>query len=1110
MMEALQAISWRKYLIAFIISAFLFSPIMACGADGENAPGPGNVYRGDSFTGTATYAQIESTSSTFAIDSGSLTLTGNLNGVLLTGATPTITLANSGDANLYLQKGTLTVNELKVLSRKGTAFLHIGSGAAGNLETVTINGNISGIPQGAAPNLANVSNIIVNGANLVVNGRFGGGGGYVGHVSVLNGNVTLLKTTSASNEIGILTVNPNFTVTSEGRLNIVQNLNLAPGSKLIVTELAEHFHIMSQLNRNTGKGLQPGSNIISARTIKFSDFFGTGGGIKGASGKIQSSENIEAFSNEKYYDLLQGDGSLTLEADGSITARDINADTIKAGAAITTTGSLTGQDIEAGTDILSAGAITGGAVSAKRDINAASIAADSATAKRNLITGSPPQGGQIVLASAGKQITPTGTLTASTISGQLVAAGEISDQPGLEGHVGAAKLMVVKNTGATPTSGNFTLHNGSFAFVGTEPAGASGYNEDGSIASHSESAWIGGDMSVNNTGASSFTTLGVGGSTRISGGSLSGDVLNTASAQLGGGITANINRLNITAPAGFVAIGAPSDSGVSQVSITNLALNGAELWVGAGGGSARAVIPNFIANGAAGNFTDSDIHVGHNGMLSLGAADAAWLPELAATAAMPQSAAVLGVASPFTLGGGLYVDSAWEQPAGQSRMRPGWSAGEISFSGNSLFVMDGSKAETNYAGAPVATAALPAGISGALSSTASATANVGAGAKIYIDGVTPGRTYVALGKNISTVYEDDTAWNGANLLTSNPLLALTRLGDGKEGQFAVIEEAPHAKQIAAASAVPRLSRSASEIMESAIYYRIRLGHEDLNRRDWALWALPVYERINEFGLDGGSGSYGYTGGIGGLAIGCDYTWEDTLRAGIALNIGTGYARSTGEVASTKNHLDFWGVGLYGVWKPGAISLDGEVDFTSTYNKLKQDLPAGLPASEVKADAPAWTLGASLRLQYEFDTDWLIIRPHAGVRYFHLNTQPYDVKMNGADVLRSHRYYQNVWTFPVGIVFTKEIKLENGLEITPLINLKAIPASGDTYVKNSIRYTGSAHDLDLETQVMDDVTWGGRAGLEFRMGDFSAGINYTAQFGSHTSNQGVFGVLRYEF
>ncbi|MDE5878543.1 MAG: autotransporter outer membrane beta-barrel domain-containing protein, partial [Desulfovibrio sp.] len=181
-----------------------------------------------------------------------------------------------------------------------------------------------------------------------------------------------------------------------------------------------------------------------------------------------------------------------------------------------------------------------------------------------------------------------------------------------------------------------------------------------------------------------------------------------------------------------------------------------------------------------------------------------------------------------------------------------------------------------------------------------------------------------------------------------------------------------------------------------------------------------------------------------------------------------------------------------------------------YNKVTQELPAGMAASELKADIPAWSLGASLRAEYEIDTKYVNFRPHLGVRYLHMVSEPFDVDLHGREVLHGNRTEQNIWTMPFGLVLTRPFKLENGCEITPLVNLKAIPALSDTYAKTSVRYAGAHTDQEFESQVMDDITWGGRAGVEFRMGNFATAINYIAQFGAHTANQGMFGVLRYEF
>lgn len=893
-------------------------------------------------------------------------------------------------------------------------------------------------------------------------------------LNVWNGNVDI-KTTSQTNSthLDVLSVSSGWNFTHSGsNFVIVGNLDLASNATVVNTD--RPIQIQTQLNNNKNMGgMQAGSLVKTASDIEFGtnkinsespdpndDEYKKIKGINGASGILRAGGSI--FFQDLDYDCnyIQGsDGHLTLDAGFDIIGSEMQVDNLNAG--------------------------------------------------NNIIAGTVGKSGDITINS----LSPTKSIQSGNIdAGNLLAAGEISDEginTGKPSIVKASHMLVVKNNGDNASSGNFRLKNGFFVLTSESPVGNAEYGDNGAIISHREASWVGGDMDVNNTGASSFTSLGVKGNTRIAGGTLSGDTLNTGSAQLHNGLKGTINNLNMTdRGGGGLKIGGSSDSGLTQVSINNYAQNSTDLTVGAGAGSAQAAISKIVIDGVGGNRSDGDIYVVHNGMLALGTSNTNWLPAYLPLAGVSADAAILGIAAPVTLGYSLTVDSARSQTARSGRMRAG---GGITFGNNSLLVIDGAQKGVNYSGTPIPTAGLPDNLPGAISSATPAQANVASGARIYIDHVTPGHTYIALGKNITTRYEDDTAWSGDNLRSSNPLLGFERLGNGKEGQFSVVEHAPQTKHIAISGGVPKLTRAASEAMEAAIYHRIRLGEEDLYRRNWALWALPIYEHIDKFGLDGGENSYGFKGGIGGLAFGCDYTWQDTIRVGLAMNIGAGYSQSTGDdVASTKNNMNFWGIGAYGVWKPGAFSLDADIDFTSSYNKLKQELPSGLRADSVKGDAQAYALGMSLRAQYEFDTDWLIIRPHFGVRYFHLNTAPYDITMNGEDVIRSHRYYQNVWTFPIGIVFTKNIKLGDGYEITPLLNLKAIPASGDIYVKNSIRYAGAHRDTEFKAQVMDQITYGGRAGLEFRANDLSIGINYTAQFGSHTSNQGVFGVLRYEF
>ena len=1020
---------------------------------------PNSTYSGTSLSGDNTYAQITVTnrSGAFIYSNGTLTLTGNNGGVLFTSTgstsrTPRFSLSSdSGNATLVLQKGTFSGT--LSLGGTGQSTVIVGTGATSNRPTVTIDGNIGSISGSA-------SRVVTNGANLVVNGAVGSGNAPFNEMYAQNGNIRLIG--GGQHMVTTVRVASGMEVFSQARLTI-RDLDIQNGGK--VTSNLD-VHINGVLG-STANRMQAGSLLESRGNIYFLDPHQLGdGGIQNASGTIRAGGDIGTYSSAyRAYNVLQGSGHLTIEAGGSIGVRNLTADSISAGGSIV-----------AGVDRTSGQISVGGPFS----------------------------------------ITPAKTLTGTNVKASLIAAGEVTDFAGVStpSRIETGRLMVVKSDIDGGSSGDFTLHNGSFSITGTEAVGNAEYGAGGALVAHNEAAWVGGRMDVNNNGASRFTTMGVAGSARIGGGALSGDTLSAQSVTLHNGIDASVNSVAVTG--GDMQVGAAADTAaVTDVKIGNLRLNGHALSVGAGAGQAFGAVQNFVTASGQGSLTDGDITVGHNGRLATGTRDTGTLRAITARAGMGPSAAVLGVFSPLTLGAQLSVDhtaSVGAATRAMSRAAPQARAGapSLSFSSNSLLAIDGAKAGVNYPNPAVATRALPASVPGAISAASPTATTVPGGAKIYIDHVTPGHTYVALGRNITTSYADDTAWNGANLISSNPLLGLTRLGDGKEGQFSVTEKAPHTKSVGVASGVPRLSRAASESMESAIYSRIKLGQEDLYRHSFALWAIPLYESIDHSGLDGGTASYGFRGGIGGLAIGGDYTWGNTLRAGLSLNLGAGYVKSTGDMATTRNNANFWGIGAYGVWKPGAFSLDAEIDYTSVYNKVRQDLPGEVDGSELKADIPAWSLGMSLRAEYEIDTKYLNLRPHLGVRYLHMVTEPFDATLNGEEVLHGLRTHQNVWTMPFGLVLTKPFRLESGWEITPLINLKAIPTLSDTYATTKVRYAGAHAEQDFESQVMDNITYGGRAGVEFRAGNFSGGINYIAQFGEHTANQGLFGVLRYEF
>ena len=339
-----------------------------------------------------------------------------------------------------------------------------------------------------------------------------------------------------------------------------------------------------------------------------------------------------------------------------------------------------------------------------------------------------------------------------------------------------------------------------------------------------------------------------------------------------------------------------------------------------------------------------------------------------------------------------------------------------------------------------------------------------------------------------------------------------------------------AARMALVGAVPQMTMAASNAAGNAVTQRTSLAQPggnaiqsvtldgsvqtgasagDAAKTGFAMWIMPLYQSSNGFGMKAGNFDMDFSGGLGGVAIGADYTFDNAVRAGITFNIGGGYAQGSGDLNETTNDMNFWGIGAYAGWAQNNFGLTADVNYTSTYNKLEQDLPAGMQMGKLKSDVTAYAISAGLRGEYKFETSVMDITPHAGVRYMSLNTDEYDVK-SGGTLLKGDAINQSIWTFPVGVAFSKQIETGNGWHFKPSLDLAVIPAAGDIDARSDIRFTGTGTKAELDTQTMDYVSYMGQAGLEFGNETTSLGVNYNIQLGAKSTAHGVFGTFRYEF
>ena len=386
-----------------------------------------------------------------------------------------------------------------------------------------------------------------------------------------------------------------------------------------------------------------------------------------------------------------------------------------------------------------------------------------------------------------------------------------------------------------------------------------------------------------------------------------------------------------------------------------------------------------------------------------------------------------------------------------------------------------------------------------------------------VDGNTSAMLNTLIDKGLNNVDSDQMGVRFLSRATDN-----TYLGVDKKAAAESIESAA---RIAFAGAVPQMTKMASDAGTNAVVNRLGFADPvdgaqamdaegkivDRNTTGFALWIAPLWQSQHGWGMEAGNLDYGFNGNLGGVSLGADYTFENAIRAGITFNIGGGYAESSGgDLSSTENRMNFWGLGAYAGWNYENFGLMADVSYTSTWNDLEQDMDSRMGMGDLEADVQASAISAGLRAEYKLETSVLDVIPHIGVRYMSLNTWGFDAESNGGTVLEGDGFHQDIWTFPVGVTFTKDFTLDSGWSFKPSIDFSVIPAAGDIKAKQDVAFTGLPGSYEVETQMMDYLTWQGGVGLEMGNDTMSFGVNYTLQAGQHTTGHGVFGSFRYEF
>ena len=266
-----------------------------------------------------------------------------------------------------------------------------------------------------------------------------------------------------------------------------------------------------------------------------------------------------------------------------------------------------------------------------------------------------------------------------------------------------------------------------------------------------------------------------------------------------------------------------------------------------------------------------------------------------------------------------------------------------------------------------------------------------------------------------------------------------------------------------------------------------------------VWLTPMYKSMDSDGFNAQGASYGSDVDAAGVAFGAD-TVNGSMRFGAVFNIGSGDAEGKGNGNGLKDEFDYYGFGIYSAMGFGNFALVGDASMTVVSHDVEG---FGLRG---KADTTAVTMGVTG--QYTVATPAVDVTPHLGARFIRLNTDSYDLISADGVLATTDFDVQNVFSVPLGVTLSKAF-VAGGWSLAPSADLTVTFNTGDTEAKSTTTFTG-APAIGLNTEVLDEVTYGLTVGLGAQYGAFgtSFGINYTGS--SNTDSFGVNAQARYMF
>lgn len=261
-----------------------------------------------------------------------------------------------------------------------------------------------------------------------------------------------------------------------------------------------------------------------------------------------------------------------------------------------------------------------------------------------------------------------------------------------------------------------------------------------------------------------------------------------------------------------------------------------------------------------------------------------------------------------------------------------------------------------------------------------------------------------------------------------------------------------------------------------------------------IWAQYIHNKDKVDKMGGVS----YDGQYNGVIIGGDFADRGKYSSGIAFSYGSG--DSTG--SASKNEFDFWGLSYYGGIQNGDTNLIFDVGYSKTSSDVK-----GVIKAEPDTQVISMGVKGEKLISNGHGTSYV---PYAGLRYMNIDTDSYNGSIDGKTAAHYSTDKADLWLLPVGISISHESVTAGGWKVRPTADIAYVWTLGDKNTAMDITVPGVNATDRLGYDIMDSGFFVGKLGLEAEKGDWTYGLGYACQKGSHAQNSKFMLNVTYSF